>query len=204
MKLFYAPASPYARKVLVVAHELGLADAIETVSVSVTPIAREAGTAAHNPLGKVPTLVTDTDGALFDSRVICEYLDARSAGPRLFPADGPERWAALGQQALADGLLDAALLTRYERAVRPEHLRWDAWDAGQIAKVAAALDRIESLAPGFAHRIGIGPIAVACALGYLDFRFPDLGWRSGRPAAAAWFETFGQRPSMAATRPPQA
>lgn len=200
MKLLYARTSPYVRKVLVLAHETGQAEAIEIVPVAAVPTERNPDTVGHNPLGKVPTLVLDDGTALFDSRVICEYLDARSAGPRLFP-DGEARWDALARQALADGLLDAALLLRYERVLRPATARWDAWEAGQVAKIAGALDRIEATLAGPASALDIGAVATACALGYLDFRFPDLGWRTGRPDAAAWYEAFGQRPSMQRTTP---
>ena len=175
MKLLYARTSPYVRKVLVLAHETGQAEAIEIVPVTASPTERNPETVGHNPLGKIPALVLADGTALFDSRVICEYLDARSVGPRLFP-EGEARWDALARQALADGLLDAALLLRYERVMRPASSRWDAWEVGQIAKVAGAL-------------------------GYLDFRFPDLGWRTGRPAAAAWYEAFARRPSMQRTKP---
>lgn len=200
MKLLYARTSPYVRKVLVLAHETGQAEAIEIVPVAAVPTERNPDTVGHNPLGKVPTLVLDDGTALFDSRVICEYLDARSAGPRLFP-DGEARWDALARQALADGLLDAALLLRYERVLRPATARWDAWEAGQVAKIAGALDRIEATLAGPASALDIGAVATACALGYLDFRFPDLGWRTGRLDAAAWYEAFGQRPSMQRTTP---
>lgn len=200
MKLLYARTSPYVRKVLVLAHETGQAESIEIVPVAAVPTERNPDTVGHNPLGKVPTLVLDDSTALFDSRVICEYLDARSAGPRLFP-DGEARWDALARQALADGLLDAALLLRYERVLRPAAARWDAWEAGQVAKIAGALDRIEATLAGPASALDIGAVATACALGYLDFRFPDLGWRTGRPDAAAWYEAFGQRPSMQRTTP---
>ena len=201
MKLLYAQTSPYVRKVLVLAHETGQADDIALVPVAALPTERNPETTAHNPLGKVPTLITPEGGALYDSRVICEYLDARSRGPRLFP-EGEARWDALARQALADGLLDAALLTRYERVMRPA--RWDAWEAGQVAKITAALDRIEARrAEGRDDGLDIGTVATACALGYLDFRFPDLAWRDGRPAAAAWYAAFSERPSMQRTAPPQ-
>ncbi|GJE58996.1 glutathione S-transferase [Methylobacterium trifolii] len=200
MKLLYARTSPYVRKVLVVAHETGQAAAIETVPVAATPTERNPETVRHNPLGKVPTLVIADGTALFDSRVICEYLDARASGPRLFP-EGDARWDALARQALADGLLDAALLLRYERVLRPAAARWDLWEAGQIAKITAALDRIEATLAEPVGGLDIGAVATGCALGYLDFRFPDLGWRAGRPAAAAWYETFSQRPSMQRTTP---
>ena len=201
MKLLYSPASPYARKVLVLAHETGLFARLDVVAAGASPTAPSAEVAAHNPLGKIPALVLDDGTALYDSRVICEYLDGLSAGPRLFP-EGAARWDALVRQALADGLLDAALLTRYERAMRPEPLRWDAWDAGQIGKITAALDRIEILVADMPV-LDIGTVAIACALGYLDFRFPDLAWRDGRPAAAAWYAVFAARPAMAATAPPK-
>lgn len=202
MKLLYSPASPYARKVLVLAHETGQAGEIEVVTAGTSPTAGAPDVAPHNPLGKVPALLLDDGTCLFDSRVICEYLDMRSDGAHLFP-EGAERWDALTRQALGDGLLDAALITRYERVLRPEQLRWDAWDAGQVAKIRAVLDRIEAVVADMPV-LDIGTVAIACALGYLDFRFPDLSWRKGRPAAAAWYAVFEARPSMTATVPPQA
>ncbi|WP_245338007.1 glutathione S-transferase family protein, partial [Methylobacterium radiotolerans] len=114
---------------------------------------------------------------------ICEYLDGLSSGPHLFP-EGAARWDALTRQALADGLLDAALLTRYERVLRPESQRWDAWEAGQVGKIRAALDRFESLVGGM-PALDIGTVALGCALGYLDLRFPEPAWREGRPAVGA-------------------
>jgi len=200
MKLLYARTSPYVRKVMVVAHETGQAEAIERVPVIATPTERNPETARHNPLGKVPTLITGDGTALFDSRVICEYLDVRSSGPRLFP-EGEARWDALTRQALADGLLDAALLLRYERVMRPAPARWNAWEAGQIAKISGALDRMEATLTRDAGEVDIGTVAAGCALGYLDFRFPDLAWRTGRPAATAWYAAFSQRPSMVRTTP---
>ncbi len=199
MKLFYSPASPYARKVLILAHETGLIDRIVVTTAAASPTGSAAEVAAHNPLGKIPALVLEDGTALYDSRVICEYLDGRSTGPRLFP-EGDARWDALTRQALADGLLDAALLTRYERVLRPEAQRWDAWEAGQVGKIRAALDRFESLAADL-PALDIGTVALACALGYLDLRFPDLAWRDNRPALAAWFAVVEGRPSMAATVP---
>ena len=199
MKLLYSPASPYARKVLVLAHETGLIDRIAVTTAGASPTGPSAEVAAHNPLGKIPALVLEDGTALYDSRVICEYLDGLSAGPRLFP-EGAARWDALTRQALADGLLDAALLTRYERVLRPEDKRWDAWDSGQIGKILSALDRFETLVVGL-PALDIGTLAMACALGYLDLRFPDLAWREGRPDLAAWFAAFARRPSMEATVP---
>lgn len=199
MKLYSSSASPYARKVAVCAHEAGLADRIEIVSVTVSPVGSNAEVSAANPLTKVPTLVLDDGAGLFDSRVIVEYLDHISGG-RLIPG-GDARWPALRDQAAADGLLDAALLARYERALRPEPLRWADWDAGQIGKIERTLDAFEAAFEPSGGRPQVGDIAVACALSYLDFRFGDLGWRSGRPRLAAFADTFNARPSMVATVP---
>ena len=122
MKLYFSPTSPYVRKCLVSAHELGLVDRIQLLAANAHPVQRDATLIASNPLGKVPTLLTDDGTPLYDSRVICEYLD-HLAGGSLFPRTGDARWAALTLQSLADGMLDAALLARYEQAVRPEPLR---------------------------------------------------------------------------------
>lgn len=200
MKLFHSPASPYVRKVMVIAHETS--QSVETIPASMTPVARSAEVTAQNPLGKVPTAITD-DGPLYDSRVICAWLDAQHDGAPLYPAAGPARWAALRREALADGLLDAALLARYEGFLRPEALRWPEWMQGQMDKVSASLDALEQESGGYAG-IDAGLIAVGCALGYLDFRFAALDWRSAHPALAAWHEDFAKRPSMIATRPPEA
>src|SRR3954470_24384747 len=120
MKLRHNPASPYVRKVMVVAHELGLADKIELLSTAVSPVESNAALAAENPLVKIPALTTDDGQVLFDSPVICEYLDSLAGGGKVFPASGKARWTALCQQALGDGILDALILCRYEIAARPE------------------------------------------------------------------------------------
>jgi glutathione S-transferase len=119
----------------------------------------------------------------------------------LLPSQRPARWAVLVEQSLADGMMDAAVLTRYETAVRPESLRWDAWVAGQLEKVTCGLAQIEQSARALANRIDVGTIAIACSLGYLDFRFASLGWRAKYPNAAAWFNRFAERDSMQTTRP---
>ncbi len=200
MKLYFSPASPFARKVMAVAHEVGLADRIEIETTGAHPVNRSDLIRAENPLGQIPTLVTDDGTALYDSRVICEYLDATGGG-HLF-GTGPSRWRALTDQALADGLMGAAILCRYEATVRPEPQRWTDWTAGQMGKITDALDRFERMLPEAGARVDIGTIAIACALGYLDFRFADLDWRQGRPDTAAWFERVDARPAMVATRPP--
>lgn len=199
MKLFHSPSSPFVRKVMIVAHEVGLAGRIERLAAKAGPVERDDTIRAENPLGQVPTFLTDEGAALYDSRVVCEYLDDLGGGG-LFGA-GPERWRNLTDAALADGLMGAALLARYETVLRPAEFRWEGWLGGQMGKVADGLDRIEGIAAGLGARFDIGTIGFACGLGYLDFRFPDLGWRQGRPAAAAWFSAMSERPSMRMTAP---
>ncbi|MEC9347898.1 MAG: glutathione S-transferase [Pseudomonadota bacterium] len=200
MKLFYSPSSPYVRKVIIVALETGLNDRIERLPAQTTPIAPNPDLKASAPLAKVPTLVTDSGLALFDSRVIAEYLDSLHSGPKFFPA-GDARWPALRNHALGDGLLDAALLVRYEGFLRPEALRWSEWSSGQWGKVEGALADIEAQADGLGDTLDIGTVAIGCALGYLDFRFGDSGWRTKFPKAAALAGRLGKRPSFATTVP---
>lgn len=200
LKLFHAPTSPYVRKVMVVAHWLGLSSRIELLDCAANPVARDERIAAYNPLAKIPAALSADGEALFDSRVICEYLDDWAAGG-LFPT-GARRWPALTRQALGDGLLDAALLARYERQSRPAQLWSQPWYHGQLQKIDAALDEIERQAPVLAELpFEIGTLTLGCALGYLDFRFDTLDWRRTRPRAAAWFAEFDLRPPMAETRP---
>ena len=201
MKLFHSSASPYVRKVVVTAMELGLDERLERVPSAASPIKRDENVAAFNPTGKIPTLITDDGTVIFDSRVICEYLDDLDGRHRLFPVAGPARWRALTEQALGDALLDAALLTRYETGTRPPELQWQAWKDGQLRKVGSALDVIEGAATTYGKRFDIGTLTVACALGYLDFRFPQLQWRSGHPEAAAWFAATSERPSLQRSAP---
>jgi glutathione S-transferase len=202
MQLFFSPASPYVRKVMVVAHETGLAERIEKLPSAANPVTRDETIAPHNPTGKVPTLIADDGLALYDSRVICEYLDSLHEGPKLYPAEGRARWETMVLQAAADGLLDAALLARYETVLRPEDLRWNDWVQGQMKKVAGMVVEFESRwIETLEGEVTAGTLAVACALGYLDFRFPDAGWRDGHPRLTAWYETIAQRPSMQATVP---
>ena len=200
MKLHFSGASPFVRKVMICAIELGLNGRIDKLAAAAHPVNRDGSIIANNPLGQVPTLVTDDGNILYDSRVICEYLDGL-AGGSLFPKAGPARLLALVEQSLADGLLDAAILVRYERVARPETLKWEAWENGQLDKIRCALDKMQSSAPGFASRLDIGTITTACALGYLDFRYPELAWRQGRDALATWFEAISKRPSLQATVP---
>jgi glutathione S-transferase len=203
LKIYYSAASPFVRKCLVAAHELGLRERLELVPAAAHPVNRDKGIIAHNPLGKIPTLVTDDGAVLYDSRVICEYLNAQGDG-HLVPREGHARWRVLVDQSLADGIMDAAVLARYETALRPEALRWNDWITGQLAKVAAGLDALEACAAGLGGRVDLGTIAFGCALGYLDFRFAHLNWRARRPHAASWFQGFAARASMVATPTPAA
>jgi glutathione S-transferase len=201
MKLRHAAASPFVRKVMVAAHELGLAGHLELVPTNVSPMRGNDLLAAENPLMKVPSLVADDGEVLFDSPVICEYLDSLAGGGILFPAAGAERWAALRRQALGDGILDALVLCRYE-TLRPEDRRWAGWTDGQTKKARQGLAAAE--AERLAGFSTIGHVAIACMLGYLDFRFAEDVWRSRHPRLAAWYAQAAERPSMRLTQPPPA
>jgi len=199
MKLRYSPTSPYVRKVTVSAIELGLAGRIERVPTNTQD--PNSDLSHDNPLGKVPALILDDGPALNDSPVICEYLDSLRDGPKIFPPTGAARWRALRQQALADGMLDAAILRLIENARRPAEFRWQGWDDHQKAKVARGLDSLEAEAAALDGPLTIGQITVGVTLGYLDFRFAQDAWRDGHPNLAAWYEGFAARPSMAETVP---
>jgi glutathione S-transferase len=201
MRAYVNPASPFARKVRIVCRERGLAEQVEEIETAVSPVSPNADLRRSNPLVKIPALVLDDGTTLFDSRVICEYLDSLGAADKLFPAAGTDRWSALRLQSLCDGILDAAVLARYEIAVRPEALRWKDWIAGQRTKIEGGLDALERDQPSWTRRFGIGQIGAACVLGYLDFRFPDIGWRATHPQLAAWFESAEQRASVRDTVP---
>jgi glutathione S-transferase len=201
MKLYYSTASPFARKARVVARETGLDARIEEVVTTVSPVKANVELGRDNPVMKVPTLALDDGTALFDSPVICEYLDGLHSGRKLFPPAGKARWNALRLQAAGDGILDAGILCRYETVLRPEPLRWADWIAGQTEKWHAGLDFLERSAGDLEGEPTIGGITAGCVLGWLDFRFGDDDWRSGRPNLARWYERFAARPSMQATIP---
>ena len=198
MKLRYSPTSPYVRKVAVVAHETGLIGRIELVPTNVW--ANDTDIGRDNPLGKVPALTTDGGEVLFDSPVICEYLDSLHDGTKLYPPSGGARWTALRRMALADGILDAGILRRLELA-RHEPERSAAWIERQRAAVERGLDALEDEAPALGAGVTIGHIAIACALGWFEFRFAADNWRARRPALAAWYAKFAERPSMKKTAP---
>ena len=202
MKLFFAPTSAFVRKVMVCAHFSGLTERIEKLDSAAHPVQRDARIGVHNPLAKVPTLVLDDGTALYDSRVICEFIAHTGGNTHLFPAAGLARWVALQQQALGDGLIDAALLARYEHTARPVEMQWPVWRQAKLTSIQACLRSIEAVAPILgASQPTIGDIAIACALGYLDFRFPELEWRASFPQASAWFARFDALPAMLHTQP---
>jgi glutathione S-transferase len=198
MRLRYSPTSPYVRKVTATAHELGLDERIERVPTNAWDPASDLP--GDNPLGKVPTLLLDDGEVLYDSPVICAYLDDL-AGGRLLPASGPARWRVLRDEALADGVLDAAVLVFIERNKRDEGQRSDWWQQLQLDTVTRSLDVLDGLAKEYGDAPDLGQLAVACALGYLDFRFPELAWRQGRAALDGWHAAFAARPSLQATIP---
>lgn len=202
MKLLYAAPSPYSRKVRVLARELGLADRIEEVSVVTTPVAPAAEVSAANPLSKFPTLLLDDGSALYDSRVICEYLEylAWDSGTVSAPKQGPARFAMLRRQALADGLLDAALLHRYETVLRPKELHWSAWLEAQLGKVHEALASLATDAPSIEPVLTVDAAAVASALGWLEFRMPELTWKEELPALNEFYKEMSVRKSMQQTQ----
>ena len=201
MKLHWSPRSPFVRKVMIFALEAGLAGRLERVRSVVAMRQPNAVLMQDNPLSKLPTLVLDDGRALFDSYVICEYLDGLHGGAPLVPKSGPERWEALRWHALGNGFLDMLILWRNERDRPVGQQSKELLDAFAV-KGSATLARLEQEAGALgAGPFRIGQIAIACALGYLDFRFADLDWRSGHARLAAWFGGVSQRPSVRDTIP---
>jgi len=194
MKIHASPASPYVRKVRALAVELGVP--LDMVIADAAAVDSSFG--RINPIHRVPALELDSGEVLFDSPVICECLDATHGGG-FFPPAGPERWRVLKLQALGDGIMDAAVPRRGE-VLRPEQQQSPGRLAAYERSIRQVLDALERDVDGLSG-VNIGTIAVACALGYLDFRFPDDAWREGRPALEAWYDTFAQRPSMVQTAP---
>jgi glutathione S-transferase len=190
-------ASPYARKVLALAAERGIHDRIEPVTAN--PHIRPEPLVAANPLSKVPTLVADDGAVHIDSFAICLYLDTLGDAPPLMPLDGPTRWPVTQRHALAHGVMDCSVIRRMETQLAPEPDRL-AWLARQVATTGRALDRFEATLCDYAGTVALDTITLACALSYLDFRFPGDNWREGRPNLAAWHAEFEQRPSMQKTQ----
>ncbi|KAF0867256.1 glutathione S-transferase N-terminal domain-containing protein [Pseudomonas sp. LD120] len=203
MTLFHNPASPYVRKVMVVLHETGQLNRVALQASQLSPVSPDATLNQDNPLGKIPALRLDNGQVLYDSRVILEYLDQQHVGNPLIPRDGSARWRRLTLAALADGIMDAAVLVRYELTLRAPEKHWEQWLDGQRDKIRRALAVLEAEAIAeLACHFDVAAISVACALGYLDFRHPDLEWRQQQPQLAAWYFEVSQRPSMLETRPP--
>jgi glutathione S-transferase len=198
MKLRYSSASPFVRKVLVFAHETGLASQIECVKTDVW--ADGSNVVQDNPLGKVPALITP-DGTFIGSALCCEYLDSLHEGRRLIPAEMPQRWCVLQRHSLADGIIEAAVAYIVESIRRPEALIYAGMQERQRAKILRALDRVEAAAGESSGEIDLASITLGCALGYLDFRLPNMDWRLSRPALTSWFAAFDERASMRATKP---
>lgn len=196
MKLAYSPASPYVRKVTACAIKRGLNDKIERLKIGTT----DPELLKWNPLSKVPTLITDDGMHLFDSPVICEYLDSIGSAPKLFPAAGPARWKALTQEALADGILDATQPRRREIALPQDEGR-KGYIALQQGKVVQALAEFEKQAESLGNLDTIGEITIGCALGYLDFRYANEPWRPGHPKLEAWYAKVAKLPPLADTVP---
>ncbi|SPH23718.1 putative GST-like protein YibF [Defluviimonas aquaemixtae] len=200
MRLYHSPTTPFGRKVVVLLHETGQIDDVEIVEAAGSPVDPGTLPVARNPLGKIPALERPDGPALYDSRVICRYLDARVGG-RLYPKE-PRLWETLTLEATGDGMLDAAILMLYEIRLRPEEKRFDAWVDGQWSKISRALDALEAM--WISHLNGpidMGQVSVCCALSYLDFRHGQREWRAGHPRLATWHETLSGRDSMKATVP---
>lgn len=200
MRLYHSSSSPFVRKVMVLLHEAGALDRVTLIAASGTPLYPGTLPVDRNPLGKIPALERDDGPTLYDSRVICRYLDdLLQAG--LYPAP-PRLWDTLVLEATADGIADAGVLMRYEAAVRPEASRSPDWAEAQWSKIDRALTAVEGRwASHLAGPLDMGQIALGAALGYLDFRHGARNWRSTRPALAEWWGAFSQRPAMQATKP---
>ncbi|GAB5345275.1 MULTISPECIES: glutathione S-transferase [Pseudomonas] len=203
MTLFHNPASPFVRKVRVLLAETGQQDRVALQGCMPTPVQPDAQLVHDNPVGKIPALRLADGTVLHDSRVILDYLDYQHVGNPLIPRDGSARWRRLTLASMADGMMDAAVLVRYETALRPPEKHWDQWLEEQRNKIRRTLVELESDAIAeLASHFDIASISVACALGYLDFRHPDLQWRDANPKLAAWYAEVSQRPSMLQTQPP--
>ena len=201
MKLYHSPMSPFVRKVMVLLFETGQLSDVEIVPVTTTPITPMDGLLAKNPLAKIPALERNDGATLYDSRVICAFLDAR-AGDKLYPL-GARKWETLTLEATADGILDAAVSITYEGRVRPKEKQWNGWTDAQWSKVIGGCRAINTR--WMSHLSGpldMGQVSVACALAYLDFRHDARGWREGNDALSAWYEDFSGRESMQMTEPP--
>lgn len=201
MKLYYSPTSPFVRKINVFAIEVGLDKKVEWLKTN--PWQVEDVLTAENPLSQVPTLITDDDVVLYDSSVICEYLDSLHSGKKMIPEESKERWPALRLQALADGILNAGILRFLEKKRSIEKQSAD-WDATQKKSIERSLDYLENTVFDWGANLDVGVLSVACTLGWLDFRFSNEDWRATHSNLSHWFESFSKRPSITQTMPAEA
>jgi glutathione S-transferase len=202
VKLYHTPTSPFVRKVMVTAHELGLEGRIETTFLRPSPLKADAALSHENPLSKIPVLVTPEHGPLFDSAVICEYLDQLAGGGKIIPA-GPARFPVLRTHALCDGIVEAGVLVFYEKQNRPAEMQFEPWVSGQREKANQGLDALAKVAADWADdAVDLGRIAAGCVIGWLEFRnvLGDLRTPTRAPLFA-WYDRFAKRSSMVATAP---
>ncbi len=201
MKLYYAPTSPFVRKVMILAMERGLDDRLELLPTN--PFSEESGLRKANPISKIPALELDDGRVLIESTLICEYLDGLHDGQKLFPA-GDARIDVLRRDALADGMVTAGIACRIEKEMRPAELFWQDYADRHMKSMLGAINELENDAESYTtgDDFTIADVSLACALGWVDFRYPDVAWRSDNPAIAEWFEAFSDRPSMVKTVPP--
>ena len=204
MKLTYSPASPFARKVRIAAIELGLIDKIELVPATVAPGTPNDDYQRITPLKKLPVLILKNGDVILDSYVIVEYLDELAGGGKLIPASGPDRWRVKSDHSLLQGMLDSMLLCRYERMVRPQGLQWQGWADDHWNRAWSGMARFDKKPDVLSRPLDIVQIALACVLGYADFRYTDCGWREAYPNLAAFNERMLKRPSIQISVPPKA
>ena len=202
MKLSYSPASPFARKVRIAAIELGLIDKIEFMPAAVVPGQPNDDYSKITPLKKLPVLILDNGEVILDSYVIVEYLDDLAGGGKLIPASGAARWKVKSDHSLLQGMLDSMLLCRYEKAVRPQGLQWQAWSDDHWNRAWQGMARFDKQADVLSRPLDIVQIALVCVLGYADFRFADCGWRKAYPNLDAFHEKMLTRPSVKISLPP--
>ena len=204
MKLTFSLASPFARKVRIAAIELGLIDKIEFVPTAVAPGQPNEQYSHINPLKKLPALILDNGDVIINSYVIVEYLDELAGGGKLIPASGANRWKVKSDHSLLQGMLNSMLLCRYEKMVRPQGLQWQAWSDDHWNRAWTGMARFEKQADVLSRPLDIVQIALACVLGYADFRFADCGWRKAYPKLDAFHERMLSRPSVKISVPPPA
>ena len=204
MKLSFSPSSPFARKVRIAAIELGLIDKIEFLPTTVVPGQPNDAYARITPQKKLPALILDNGDVILDSYVIAEYLDELAGGGKLIPASGPARWKVKSDHSLLQGMLDSMLLCRYEKAVRPQGLQWQAWSDDHWNRAWQGMARFDKQADVLSRPLDIVQIALVCVLGYADFRFADCGWRKAYPNLDAFHEKMLVRPSVKISLPPPA